>query len=362
MSPSANLEADLSLWKNTFYGSQTEGLWKTIQEGIRQGENMAGIHFRIIHHLFSGYGLVVVLQHLPVFKRVLIPLLKKEIKHGFSFDAMQASLQTLRRHYHVQANPRAINLFMHTASGRERIERNGEGFIGVHSGKRFSEAEILELAESKPELFSPNVILRPVYQSMLLPDIAFCGGAGEVAYWLELKDVFKAANVFMPVVLLRNSAILLSRAGIHRMNNMKMAPQDLITPVDDLLKTEGMKGEYFKIYNKTKSDILNLLKQIRQDLPENDSLKRSAEALYERHQKSLDQFGVKILQEEKRKLDTERNRIEQLNDEVFPKGTFQERKLNFLPFYRGLGPSLCEALVKEMDPLRREVIVFDCGI
>jgi hypothetical protein len=71
---------------------------------------------------------------------------------------------------------------------------------------------------------------------------------------------------------------------------------------------------------------------------------------------------MKILQEEKRKLDTERNRIEQLNDEVFPKGTFQERKLNFLPLYRGLGPSLCEALVKEMDPLRREVIVFDCGI
>ena len=362
MSPSNRLEAELIDWKNAFPGPQTEALWKTVQEGIRKGENMAGIHFRIIHHLFSGFGLLVVLQHLPTFKRALIPLLTQELKYGFSHAAMQASLELLRSRYHVQANPRPLNLFMHTSAGRERLERSAEGFTVVHTAARFSESEILELAESKPELFSPNVILRPLYQSVLLPDIAFCGGAGEVAYWLELKDVFKTAGVFMPVILLRNSAIILSRAGIHRMKNLNMHPEDLLRSPDELLKEEGMKGEYLIKYNKIKSDILNLIRQIGNEIPENSSMKRSADALYERQQKSLEQFGMKILQEEKRKLETERLRIDQLHAEVFPEGTFQERKLNFLPFYTGLGSELCKTLIREMDPLMREVIVFDSGI
>jgi uncharacterized protein YllA (UPF0747 family) len=38
-------------------------------------------------------------------------------------------------------------------------------------------------------MFSPNVIMRPLYQEVILPNLSYIGGA-EIAYWLELKSFF----------------------------------------------------------------------------------------------------------------------------------------------------------------------------
>ena len=61
--------------------------------------------------------------------------------------------------------------------------------------------------QEHPEYISPNVILRPVFQELILPNIVFVGGGGELAYWLELKKVFEAVGIPYPMLVLRNSFI-----------------------------------------------------------------------------------------------------------------------------------------------------------
>src|SRR5690606_33047037 len=102
--------------------------------------------------------------------------------------------------YKVQAHPRAINLFYLSDGIRNRIEKVGDHFEVVNTDLRFTETELRDELHNNPHHFSPNVILRGIYQETLLPNVAFVGGGGETAYWLQLKSLFKAYNVFYPVL------------------------------------------------------------------------------------------------------------------------------------------------------------------
>ena len=65
--------------------------------------------------------------------------------------------------------------------------------------------------KSSPEKFSPNVLYRPIFQEYILPNICYIGGPAEVAYWLQLKSVFESLNIAFPIILNRNSALLLDK-------------------------------------------------------------------------------------------------------------------------------------------------------
>jgi uncharacterized protein YllA (UPF0747 family) len=102
-----------------------------------------------------------------------------------------------------------------------------------------SQAELLALANAEPERFSPNVVLRPVYQEILLPNLAYIGGGAEVAYWFQLKDVFAALGVPYPIVLPRNSAMYLSRANAGKLAKLGVSPLDIFKPLAELKKQVG---------------------------------------------------------------------------------------------------------------------------
>jgi len=109
----------------------------------------------------------------------------------------------------VQANPRSINLFYLQDNLRERLKQNGSGLHVHNTDLAFSVDQIMQELEEHPENFSPNVILRGLYQETILPDIAFIGGGGELAYWLELKSLFDHYQVPFPMLVLRNSFVIL---------------------------------------------------------------------------------------------------------------------------------------------------------
>ena len=76
----------------------------------------------------------------------------------------------------------------------------------------FSEEEMLAELDKNPERFSPNVILRPLYQEMILPNLAYVGGAGELSYWLQLKGGFDAVKCTYPMIGIRNSVLWIDGA------------------------------------------------------------------------------------------------------------------------------------------------------
>lgn len=81
----------------------------------------------------------------------------------------------------------------------------------MNTNIHWNEKEILEQLNKFPENFSPNVVTRPLYQSLILPDVAFVGGGGEIAYWIERKEQFNYFNVFYPCLIRRNSVLLVPK-------------------------------------------------------------------------------------------------------------------------------------------------------
>src|SRR5690606_23186438 len=111
----------------------------------------------------------------------------------------------LEAEYHKQVNPREINLFYNTDSERVRIEKGTDGLYTQDGAFLCKTEEIDSWSDKNKGEISANVVLRPLMQECLLPNIAYIGGPGELAYWLQLKEVFAENNIPFPIVENRKS-------------------------------------------------------------------------------------------------------------------------------------------------------------
>ena len=191
----------------------------------------------LVHELFASYGLLVLDADTPELKQQLLPIIKADVLEQQTLPLVEkadAALQKLG--YKVQAHARNINFFYLHKGLRQRIEQIGENFLLVDTEEQLSRQQLAERIEQYPERFSPNVILRPLYQELLLPNIAYLGGPAEVAYWLQLAEVFTHYKVPMPIVLPRNFVLLLGQVPQQRYEKLGLQPEQLFWPLDKLQK------------------------------------------------------------------------------------------------------------------------------
>ncbi|MEQ1554115.1 MAG: bacillithiol biosynthesis cysteine-adding enzyme BshC, partial [Ferruginibacter sp.] len=176
-----------------------------VRKTYKEGLTIEKANFHFVHYLFNESGLVVLLPDDKNLKATFAPIITKELEEQFSEKAVVQTVAAFPKNYKVQAGSRAINLFYLKDNKRERIEAVENGFAISNTNINFTKEEIFLELKNNPERFSPNVILRPVFQEIILPNIAFIGGGGEIAYWLELKNVFTETGAFYPPLILRNS-------------------------------------------------------------------------------------------------------------------------------------------------------------
>ncbi|RYD99534.1 MAG: bacillithiol biosynthesis BshC, partial [Sphingobacteriales bacterium] len=137
--------------------------------------------------------------------------------------------------YKVQANPRAVNLFYLKDDIRELISFNGSDFEVRHTELRFTKEELQGELDDHPERFSPNVILRGLFQETILPNIAFVGGGGETAYWLELKELFLHYQVPFPMLVLRNSFLVIENKWSKKLDDLEISSTEIFQPEVSLI-------------------------------------------------------------------------------------------------------------------------------
>lgn len=180
--------------------------------------------------LFGAYGLVILDGDDAALKRLMIPYAKKDIIEELSFTKVSESISALQQvsnAYGIQVNPREINYFYLIAGVRERIiKREGRYFVN-DTDISWNEHELSKELDEFPQRFSPNVIARPLYQEVVLPNLCYIGGGGEIAYWLELKAMFDAMQIALPVLLVRNSALVISEKQADKLKKLDLSKQDL---------------------------------------------------------------------------------------------------------------------------------------
>ncbi|MCR9228066.1 MAG: bacillithiol biosynthesis cysteine-adding enzyme BshC [Flavobacteriaceae bacterium] len=309
--------------------------------------------------LFGEQGLVIVDGDDKDLKRLLVPYAKKDILDHAPFEKISETIDALANvsaDYNIQVNPREINYFYLKDGLRERIVGKKEKYQVVNTQIQFSREELLQELDAYPERFSPNVVARPLYQEVILPNLCYIGGGGELAYWLELKSYFDEVGVTFPMLMLRNSALLISEKQSEKVEKMG-------------LKVSHLFMKQHSLINKKIRDISNI------DIdfsPQKKLLEEQFLHLYElagltdksflgavkaqevKQKKGLDALEKRLLRAQKRKLKDHVVRLTDLQNELFPNRSLQERQLNFSEIYLEKGEDLIPLLLDALDPFETQ--------
>ena len=201
----------------------------------------------------------------------------------------------------------------------------------VDTDIRFTEAEIISELHQYPERFSPNVILRGVYQETILPGVVFVGGGGELAYWMELKNVFQEAGVHYPLLQLRNSFLLMNQKQATQWKEMQFEKEDLFKPLLDLEVDYVNKHASEALHlNEHLNTLASLYTSIKKDVIKVDpTLGAHAENLAHQAKAKLEALEKKMVRAERRKQAVAIQRIHRIKKELFPQDNLQERVENF---------------------------------
>jgi bacillithiol biosynthesis cysteine-adding enzyme BshC len=280
-------------------------------EAYRTAPTLAAATRQLVTALFGDFGLVCLDADAPALKQALVPVIEQEISAQASFKAVQATDEQLTAAgYKPQVYARPLNLFFLTDEGsRERLEPEDGHIVVRNTNRRYTTEELLTLARQQPECFSPNVVLRPLYQELLLPNLAYIGGGAEVAYWFQLKQVFADNKVPFPVLLLRNS-------GLYIKEITELAQR--LDPT--LVKTVAAEAQ------KAAAGLGNLEKRL-------------SKAAENKHEIVYTQLTA-------------------LKDKLFPDGDLQERVDNVLSIYIN-NPEFLQQLLDAFEPLALEFTVLE---
>jgi len=326
---------------------------QVLKQAYQKGKTISEATLALVHAFFGKYGLVVLQPDDTKLKSLFIEVMEKELRTGFSQKAIQPTKEKLASTYHVQSDGRDLNLFYLKENTRARIEKQGASYIVVDANISFTEEEIVKELHAHPDRFSPNVILRGVYQETILPGIAFIGGGGELAYWMELKNVFNEVKVHYPILQLRNSFMFMNEKQTAHWNSLGFSLEDLFKPMLEL--------ELDYVKNQTKENLAltnhiaslnDLYASIQQDVIKIDtSLGDHAKNLSVQAQKKLALLEKKMIRAEKRKQQTSIDRIKAIKGSLFPKNSLQERVENFSEWVGSYGWDWVEAVLENSTTL-----------
>ncbi|MGI4806293.1 MAG: bacillithiol biosynthesis cysteine-adding enzyme BshC [Janthinobacterium lividum] len=317
-------------------------------------EKLADATRYLVNALFSKFGLVIIDADDARLKTEFAPIIEADIINQNSFKNISETNKNLEEiGVHIQVNPREINFFYLLNEVRERIVFEDNQYKILNTEIAFSEEELKAEIANFPERFSPNVVMRPLYQEVILPNIAYIGGGAEVVYWMELKANFDFYKVDFPILILRNSGLIVSNRSAEKAANIGLILLDFFKPADALknkwIQVNSQNNLYLNNYWQELNAVFSRIKL--HNVKIDPTLGPATEAIEKRLEHAVFNLEKKLIKAEKRNYETRLNQIDQIKAELFPGGSLQERNENFGLFYVKLGPKLINELIASFKPL-----------
>lgn len=286
--------------------------------------------FRLINEMMAPYGGLVLEPDQPALKRLFADVMQDELTHGRAAEVLAKPLAAMELHYKIQAPPRPVNLFMLTDGKRKRIEQP------------------LTPEESKhvaPEELSPGVLMRPLYQETILPNVAYVGGPSELTYWLELKPLFEHYQLQMPMVCLRNMVMLVEEEIDRKAARIGLALDDLLLNEPTLLERATLAQAPYPTFEEAEK----VLKAQRHSLVAlaasiDKTLEASAEAAIRKMERALENLEAKARRLHRKRHADVRLSALHLRSKLVPGGVPRERTESYFTTQLLEGEGLAKAL------------------
>ncbi|MGX7668292.1 bacillithiol biosynthesis cysteine-adding enzyme BshC [Flavobacterium pedocola] len=340
-------------------GDNAEYLRGLFQRAYLEHQNLADATRYLVNELFKKEGLVILDGDDAELKQLMVPYIKEELTAQTSFRKVTEAIQQMND-YTIQVNPREINLFYIEDHLRERLVFENNQYRINNTTRVFSESELFTELENHPEKFSPNVLLRPLYQEIILPNLCYIGGGGEIAYWLQLKSTFDAHKVTFPMLMLRNSVLLASEKQAKKMDALDLTWADVFSKQPELLNRKTADYSMHKLnFTEQKAFLIQQFEKLNQMATQTDpSFTGAVKAQEVKQIKGLENLEKKLLKAEKKIHQEKLERVTEIQNQLFPNQSLQERKSNFSEYFSDAGATLVEKLLTSLDPFSSEFYII----
>lgn len=356
------LEKVLEVFSNHLGNSKNATYLKNIfSEGYLQNDNLSDATRFIANELFKDFGLVIVDGDDKDLKQIFSPFIKEELTNEVSNKEVSKSIEFLKENYKIQVNPREINLFYLGNNYRERIIFENNTFKINNKNIEFTKKQILEEVDNNPQFFSPNVIMRPLYQEVILPNLCYIGGGGEQAYWLQLKEYFKTVNVPFPILLLRNSVQVISNKQFRKLLKLDISLEELFLNQYDLISKKVIENSDLKIEFDEKINFLEKQFSDLKTIAKNTDISflNAVNAQEYKQIKGLKKLEKRLLKAEKKRQENLVSRITTLQNELLPNNSLEERQRNFSEYYLEYGNDFINQLKTALKPLELKFTILE---
>jgi bacillithiol synthase len=328
----------------------TPALIEDLRRCYSPGAGMADAFSRWLEHVLGPRGLVVFDSSDPAAKPLVADVFTREIERPGETArlATESGNALAALGYHAQVTPHDGSLALfHMNAGREPIKMTTGGFQVGDDVQ--SQAALLERARRSPAEFSPNVLLRPLVQDTLFPTVCYVAGPSELAYLGQLRQVYEAFGIPMPLIQQRATATIVDSNAMrflskHDVQLESLRAQDEAA-LNELLIAQLPSSVELAI-QVAGDTIEQRMDALAKELPRIDAtLEGAARSTLSRMQDDLKKLQAKIVQAAKRKDETLRRQFHHARAQVFPGGHPQEREIGFVTFLNKYGPGLVDRLV-----------------
>jgi len=315
----------------------------------------------IVNELFGKYGLVIIDGDDKQLKGLFVDEFKSELLNRTNQGLINSTSEKLKQlGFKQQVTPREINIFYLIDGIRERIVFEAEKYNVLNTEIQFSETEILKELENYPERFSPNAPMRCMYQEKILPNLAYIGGGGELAYWFQLKDMFDANNISYPILILRNSVLFVDKGSDKKLGKLGLSTSDLFQDTEILIKAYLKNGAEIILELKEEE---KCIEAVFEDIVVkagtiDPSLQPMIKAELQKSLKSIKNIENRLIKAEKKKEEVAVNQIRNVKEKLFPNNSLQERHDNFISLLLFYGVGVIDELINELQPLDKQFTIL----
>ena len=359
---SNNIEKVIKEYKNQIIDSKySSKLIKLIDDNYTSFTSLSKATRSFINQLFVEYGVIVIDADSKNFKKTFVENMKSEVLNGHCNKTVIKQIEDIKKtfkDYKPQVNPSDINFFKMGDTGRVRIRKHGKGF---KIDKNITKKHLIDQINENPEKFSPNVIMRPLYQETILPNVCFVGGSSEIRYWIQLKSYFEKSKVVFPILTIRNSAFIVNSRVSKNIEKSGLKMQNFFISKEKLLKDKTSQlSETNLNFDNLRKTLLDQFEYFKKISRETDKSFIGAISAQEKKQlNGIDNLEKKFYKSQKIKYQQELKKVEQIYNYLNPDDIPQERVINFGNLYSEFGDNLFKILIKSFKPFENKILVLE---
>jgi len=340
--PTQDLADQLSSWlEKVPLNEAQKKLLQPRLKAYREGKNLAEATRQWVREWAEGLGLLILDGQDMALKGQAAPLWTAEMGGQYS-TLIQAQTDALvAKGYRAQVFPREINLFDLRDGDRRRFEQPDP--------------------ECPYFYVSPNALMRPLYQEWLLPNLAYVGGGGELAYWLQLVSAFEKLGRPMPLLYLRNSILIQHHRLSRDLQKLDLSITELLSSSGESLKRQFLEKDtvLHAEGEALKAPIMEAIEQWNSALTESyPELKQHAAALKVKMEKLAQRTAETRYRTQKRRHEELMRSIDRAVESIYPNSTFWERRASYADLVGILGLDPRDIIVEKMSTIKAGTLVI----